>query len=195
MEKVMIATKNNGKVKEFKEMLGSGLTVQSLLDLPFQDIEETGQTFAENAILKAQAVHDAWNCTAIADDSGLEIDALHGKPGIYSARYAGPAKNDQANIEKVLWELEGVPIEKRTARFVCVIAVAVRDHTHLFKGTCEGRIALYPSGDNGFGYDPIFYIPSQKATMAELPSDQKNRLSHRYHALEQLTQKWDSIFQ
>ncbi|SFE69449.1 XTP/dITP diphosphatase [Alteribacillus iranensis] len=194
MLEIIIATKNKGKIREFQDMVGGEYLVQSLLERPFPDIDETGSTFEENAVLKAEAVSKAWDVPTIADDSGLEIDTLHGQPGIFSARYAGPEKDDTKNIEKVLKELQGVPFEKRDARFVCVIAAAVAGNTYTFRGTCEGKIALEPNGDNGFGYDPIFYLPEKGRTMAELTSDEKNHISHRYHAMHQLKLHWKEIF-
>jgi XTP/dITP diphosphohydrolase len=196
MKKIVIATENKGKIKEFQEMFASkGIEVQSLLDLSFPgEIEETGSTFEENAIIKAQALADYYKQTVIADDSGLEIDALGGEPGIYSARYAGASKNDQANIEKVLHKLEGVPDEKRSARFVCAIAVVTPNEEPVtFRGTCEGVIAQEQSGTNGFGYDPIFYLPEYQKTMAQLASDEKNKISHRAHAIKQLMTNIDEV--
>ncbi|MFB4165408.1 XTP/dITP diphosphatase [Alteribacillus sp. JSM 102045] len=194
MQNIIVASKNQGKVKEFKHILGDDISVQSLLDITFEDIAETGSTFEENAALKAEAVLEQLGNPAIADDSGLEIDALNGRPGIYSARYAGPDKNDEDNINKVLEELKGVPEENRTARFVCVIAVAVPEKTYLYRGTCEGRIAFFKSGHEGFGYDPIFYLPEKNSTMAELSPEEKNKISHRYDALQQLQKDWHNIF-
>lgn len=194
MKEIIIATKNKGKIKEFQAMLGKDWYVLSLLDKPFDDIQETGNSFKENAILKAETVRDAWNCPVIADDSGLVVDALSGRPGIYSARYAGEEKDDDANMDKVLSELEGVAEKERTARFVSVIAVATLEETYTFEGTCEGIIANAKRGDNGFGYDPIFYVPEKGKTMAELTSEEKNAISHRRRALEKMRAKWADIF-
>ncbi|SDH35185.1 XTP/dITP diphosphohydrolase [Alteribacillus persepolensis] len=194
MQTITVASKNPGKIKEFRDMLEPGIHVQSLLDISFNDIAETGQTFEENASLKAEAVLKELGTPAIADDSGLEIDALDGRPGIYSARYAGLDKDDDKNIAKVLDELKGVPAGKRTARFVCVIAVAAPEKTYTFRGTCEGRIAFEKAGGSGFGYDPIFYLPERDATMAEIPPEEKNRISHRFQALKQLQKQWNAIF-
>ncbi|MBM7648907.1 XTP/dITP diphosphohydrolase [Bacillus ectoiniformans] len=192
MKEVIIATKNPGKAKEFKEMFSAyGYEVKTLLDYPdFPDIEETGQTFEENAILKAEAVSAATGRLAIADDSGLVIDALNGRPGVYSARYAGEAKDDQANIEKVLAELIEVPAEKRAARFYCALALAVPNEPVLtVSGTCEGQISTSQQGKNGFGYDPIFFVPSLGRTMAELSPEEKHRISHRGQAIQALKGK------
>jgi XTP/dITP diphosphohydrolase len=196
MKQVIIATKNAGKVREFQALLGKrGVEIKSLLDFPdCPDVEETGSTFAENAILKAEAMARYFNTTVIADDSGLSIDALGGRPGVYSARYAGEEKNDQKNIAKVLSELEGVPFAKRTARFHCALAVAAPERrTAVVEGTCEGYIAEKPQGENGFGYDPIFYIPQKGKTMAQLSAEEKNQISHRAKALEKLDKQWDEI--
>ncbi|MGV3488377.1 MAG: XTP/dITP diphosphatase [Tuberibacillus sp.] len=189
MRKVLIASKNEGKVKEFKRLLSPlGLEVASLNDYSESpDVEETGTTFQENARLKAEAISEKYECMAISDDSGLVIDALGGAPGVYSARYAGEEKDDQKNIEKVLSELDGVPMEKRTAHFVCVLAVSrPGEPTFFVEGECHGLIATAPSGDGGFGYDPIFYVPEIGKTFAELTSDAKNRISHRARALKKL---------
>ncbi|MFZ4450587.1 XTP/dITP diphosphatase [Salibacterium aidingense] len=195
MKTIIIATKNQGKVKEFKNLFGTEVEVKSLLDINMEDIPETGDTFEENAVLKAEAITDALQVPAIADDSGLEVDALNGRPGVYSARYAGEDKNDDANTAKLLAELDGVPKEERSARFVCVIAAAAPDtSTETFRGTCEGQIALAKAGKGGFGYDPVFYVPEQGATMAELPPEEKNAISHRYHALEKLKTQSRIVF-
>ncbi|GAE44011.1 nucleoside 5-triphosphatase RdgB [Mesobacillus boroniphilus JCM 21738] len=159
MESVIIATKNIGKAKEFEKLfLPKGLAVKTLLDYPdIEDVEETGTTFEENAILKAETIASNLGVRVIADDSGLEIDALEGRPGVYSARYAGPEKNDENNIDKVLEELQDVPEKERTARFCCALAMAEPGkETLTVFGTCEGRILNERRGTNGFGYDPIF---------------------------------------
>ncbi|MDC3423918.1 XTP/dITP diphosphatase [Aquibacillus sp. 3ASR75-11] len=190
MKKIMIATKNEGKVKEFKQLfLKYGVDVISLLDMEedIPDVEETGTTFEQNAALKAETISAVLNIPVIADDSGLEIRALEGRPGVYSARYAGTSKNDRANLDKVLTELTGVPDENRMARFVCVIAVAQPGKSTFTKrGTCEGKIGLHPTGKHGFGYDPIFIPNEYNRTMAQLSADEKNAISHRRNALSQL---------
>ncbi|MEH7112130.1 XTP/dITP diphosphatase [Neobacillus niacini] len=196
MKEVIIATKNPGKAKEFEHIFAPrGIKVRTLLDYPeIADVEETGKTFEENAILKAEAVSLALNKMVIGDDSGLIVDALEGRPGIYSARYAGEPKSDQKNLEKVLGELKGIPEENRTARFYCVLAVALPGkETITVAGTCEGRILEEQRGTNGFGYDPVFYIPEKGYAMAELSSDEKNKISHRANALKQLDVILDSI--
>ncbi|WP_404355710.1 XTP/dITP diphosphatase [Cytobacillus firmus] len=189
MQEVIIATKNAGKAREFERMFKPlGYQVKTLLDYPdFQDVEETGSTFEENAILKAEAVSKAFGRMVIADDSGLIIDALGGKPGIYSARYAGEEKNDQKNMDKVLDELESIPDDKRQARFYCALAIAAPGkRTETVSGTCEGRILREKRGTYGFGYDPIFYSEEKGKAMAELMPEEKSEISHRANALQKL---------
>ncbi|AGT33002.1 deoxyribonucleotide triphosphate pyrophosphatase [Geobacillus genomosp. 3] len=196
MKEIVIATKNAGKVREFAALFAKrGIDVKSLLDFPdVPDVEETGSTFAENAKLKAEAVSDRLQRPVIADDSGLAVDALGGRPGVYSARYAGEDKNDARNIEKLLCELEGVPMEKRTARFHCALAVAIPGRlTAVVEATCDGYIAEEPRGEGGFGYDPVFYLPEKGKTMAELTPEEKNAISHRAKALARLNEQWDEI--
>jgi XTP/dITP diphosphohydrolase len=196
MKEVIIATKNPGKAKEFEHIFAPrGIAVKTLLDYPeIEDVEETGATFEENATLKAEAVSKTLSKMVIGDDSGLIVDALEGRPGIYSARYAGEPKNDQRNLEKVLAELQGVPEEDRTARFYCALAVALPGkETITVSGTCEGRILDEQRGTNGFGYDPVFYVPDKSRTMAELTSDEKNKISHRANAMKKLDGILDSI--
>lgn len=198
MKEVIIATKNPGKAKEFEHIFSSrGITVRTLLDYPeIPDVEETGTTFEENATLKAEAVSKALGIMVIGDDSGLIVDALEGRPGIYSARYAGEPKNDQNNTDKVLSELVDIPEEKRTARFYCALAVAVPgQETKTVSGTCEGRILEERRGTNGFGYDPVFYVPEKSLAMAELSSEEKNKISHRANALKKLDVVLDSILE
>ncbi|ANU23623.1 XTP/dITP diphosphatase [Planococcus donghaensis] len=191
MKQIVIATQNKGKAKDFEALLAPlGYEVLTLLDVAQDmDVEETGVTFEENAILKAEAVAKALNIPVISDDSGLEIDALNGEPGVYSARYAGGEKSDSANIDKVLEKLAGVPENERTARFRCVLAVAAPgQQTQTFSGSCEGKILDARRGENGFGYDPIFYVPSLKKAMAELLPQEKAAISHRGNALRELKQ-------
>ncbi|CAN2249711.1 deoxyinosine/deoxyxanthosine triphosphate pyrophosphatase, promiscuous (subunit A) [Bacillus vallismortis] len=190
MKEAIIATHNPGKVKEFKEILEpKGYDVKSLADIGYtEEIEETGHTFEENAVLKAEAVAKAVNKMVIADDSGLSIDNLGGSPGVYSARYAGEQKDDQANIVKVLGELKGIEKEQRTARFRCALAVSIPgEETKTVEGHVEGYIAEEPRGEYGFGYDPIFIVKDKDKTMAELTSDEKNKISHRADALKKLS--------
>lgn len=190
MKQIIIATKNKGKVREFEAILAPlGYQVQSLLDYPNSvDVEETGETFEENAILKAEAVSEQFNILTIADDSGLAVDYLNGEPGVYSARYAGPEKDDTANIIKVLEKLKNVQSkEERTASFICALAVSIPGQkTQTVIGECEGYIAKEPSGDGGFGYDPIFTVKNSTKTMAELSKEEKNQISHRAEALKKI---------
>jgi XTP/dITP diphosphohydrolase len=197
VREIIIATKNAGKVKDFETLFSpKRFKVKSLLDFPeIEDVEETGVTFAENATLKAETISSALNKPVIADDSGLAIDALNGEPGVYSARYAGENKDDNANIEKVLQKLSDVPFEKRTARFHCALAIAVPGkRTEIVEGTCEGRILEEKRGENGFGYDPIFFVEKWNCSMAELSKEQKNQISHRANALQKLAPLIDAQF-
>lgn len=187
--KILIATKNIGKVKEFQAMFNDlGIEVISLLDIENSpDVEETGTTFEENAILKAEAICSGMKIPVISDDSGLEIDALEGRPGVYSARYAGSQKSDEDNMDKVLDELKEVVEPNRTARFVCALAFARPDKkTFVVRGTCEGEILTERRGEHGFGYDPIFFLPQLNSSMAELSKEEKNKISHRAAALRKL---------
>jgi len=189
MKKVIIATQNKGKAKDFEAIFKPyGYEVLTLADVaPDMDVEETGTTFEENAILKAEAVAERLGTMVIADDSGLQIDALNGEPGVYSARYAGQEKSDEANIHKVLENLKEVPEADRTARFYCALAVAGPGmETMTFFGTCEGRILHEKLGTNGFGYDPIFYVTDLDKSMAELSPEEKGQISHRGNALRKL---------
>jgi len=190
MKEIILASSNQGKVREINQLLaGLDLHVQPQTDFGVPDIEETGLTFVENAILKARNAAQHTGLPAIADDSGIEVDALNGAPGIYSARYAGIGASDQANLEKLLTELGDLPEEKRTARFQCLMVYMrhANDPTPLIcQGSWEGRILFKPQGENGFGYDPVFYVPTHDCSSAELPADVKNSLSHRGQALSKL---------
>ena len=187
---IVLASSNAGKVREFNQLLGDlQLEVVPQSQFNVADADETGLTFVENAILKARNAAQHTNLPALADDSGLEVDALHGAPGIYSARYAGPNASDAENLEKLLGMLKDVPEGKRGARFQCVLVYLrhALDPTPLIcQGTWEGRILTRPRGTNGFGYDPVFFVPTHACTAAELPPDVKNALSHRGQALRQL---------
>jgi len=190
MKEIILASSNQGKVREINQLLtGLDLHVQPQTEHGVPDIEETGLTFVENAILKARNAAQHTGLPAIADDSGIEVDALRGEPGIYSARYAGEGASDQANLEKLLTELGDLPEEKRTARFQCLMVYMrhANDPTPLIcQGTWEGRILFGPRGENGFGYDPVFYVPTHDCSSAELAADVKNSLSHRGQALRKL---------
>jgi XTP/dITP diphosphohydrolase len=182
MPRLLLATNNQGKVKEFRELLdGCGWELVMPLHIGLElRVEESGQTFAENAVLKAEAYAAPSGLVSLADDSGLEVDALDGRPGIHSARYAGEDKTDEERVAKLLEELRDVPDDRRTARFRAVIAIkAPGSEVELVEGTVEGRIGHEPRGENGFGYDPIFVLPERDLTTAELPSDEKNAISHR----------------
>lgn len=190
MQRVVLATNNPGKAREFNVLLadcGYEVVPQSVFNV--ESVEETGLSFVENAILKARHAARCTGLPAIADDSGIEVDALHGAPGIYSARYAGLAASDADNVVKLLAALDGVADAARTARFQCLLVYMrhADDPTPLIcQGTWEGRITHAPRGEHGFGYDPVFYVPQQRCTAAELPPGEKNRLSHRAQALAQL---------
>jgi len=189
MKNIIVATQNKGKAKDFAAIFQPyGYNVLTLHDVATDmDIEETGTTFEENAILKAQALAERLQMFVIADDSGLVIDALNGAPGVYSARYAGLEKSDEANMDKVLGELSQVDDHKRTARFCCAIALAGPNTiTRTVTGTCEGIIARQKKGENGFGYDPIFFIPELGKMMAELTPEQKSAISHRGNAIKKI---------
>ena len=183
---IAIATGNPGKLIEIRELLGPRFRLYSADDLKATLPEETGTTFSENATLKAVSVSRQSGMPAIADDSGLEVMALNGAPGVYTARFAGDSASDSVNRQKLLDSLCGVEMENRYARFVSVIAVAFSpDDVVTAIGTCDGAIALQERGTNGFGYDSIFELPSGK-TLAELSSEEKNALSHRGHAMEEV---------
>ncbi len=183
MIKLLLATSNRGKIAELQAMLGTTAEVVSLADIGVVGPEETGMTFAENAVLKARHGAEASGLITVADDSGIEVDALDGAPGIRSARYAGEPGDDAKNREKLLHELQGFPANRRTARFVCEIAVATPGgDVRTFAGTLEGRVANAPRGTAGFGYDSLLELPDGR-TVAELAPDQKNAISHRGAAL------------
>lgn len=185
---LLVATHNKGKVVEFKEMLADlRISWKSLDDVQVsEDVEENGDTFEANAILKAQSYAAKSGMITLADDSGLQVDALGGEPGIFTARYGGKALSHQERYQLLLRNLEGVPWELRSARFRCVIALAAADGAILgtAEGVCEGMIALEPAGSGGFGYDPVFYLPERSLTMAEVPSAVKHQISHRGRALQ-----------
>ncbi len=197
MEKIIIASNNAGKLREFRAILEPfGLEVVSQREAGFcQDVEETGTTFAENAAIKAKAVYAAMHCPVIADDSGLMVDALDGAPGVYSHRFAGEGATDADRNAKLLHELDSIPAEKRTARFVCSLCCAFPNGDVLTaEGTCEGTILSAPRGENGFGYDPVFHPDGFDRSMAELTMEEKNAISHRGKALAQFRQKWEKYY-
>lgn len=186
MKKVIFATGNEGKMKEIREILGDlDIQLLSLKDAGIQaDIEENGNSFEENAEIKAKAICDLTGEIVLADDSGLEIDYLNKEPGIYSARYMGEDTSYHIKNANLIERLNGVPDEKRTARFVCAIAAAFPDGTvRTVRAAMEGRIGYEEKGENGFGYDPIFYLPEYGCSSAELSMEEKNKISHRGKAL------------
>lgn len=194
---IIIASNNKHKIEELKRILSSlNINVFSLKDknITIEDIEENGSTFAENAMIKAKAVYDITHTPAIADDSGLCVDALGGKPGVYTARYAGEGASDEDKYNKILKELDGIEPEKRTARFVSAICLIINDNTIITaEGICEGAISYSPKGENGFGYDPIFLTEFNK-TFSELTDKEKDSISHRGLALRDLHKKLSDYF-
>lgn len=192
--KILLASSNPGKLREF----AAGLAEQDIELVPqsafgVTSATESGLTFVENAILKARQASRATGLPTIADDSGLEVDALGGAPGVFSARYAGPEADDSANNARLLRELSGIPSEQRTARFRCVLVYLrnPEDSSPIIgQGVWEGRILCTAQGQGGFGYDPLFFVPERNCSAAELPVPEKNRLSHRGAALQDLLQQW-----
>jgi len=195
--KIVLASGNKGKLREFSALfskLDFKILPQSDFDVP--DIEETGLSFVENAILKARNACVHTGLPAIADDSGIEVDALQGAPGIYSARFAGNSATDKDNLHKLLDALSDIPEKERTARFQCLLVFMrhEKDPTPLIcQGTWEGRILRAPQGENGFGYDPVFYVPTNDCTSAELAAEVKNKISHRGQALATLLGKFENL--
>lgn len=189
-ERIVLASNNKGKVREINQLLAEQqIEVIPQADFGIPDADETGLSFVENAILKARQAAQHSGLPAIADDSGIEVDALNGAPGIYSARYSGAGASDEDNLRKLLEALKDTPEAERTARFQCVMVYLrhAEDPTPIIcQGTWEGRILTESHGDNGFGYDPVFYVPSHDRSAAELDSDTKNSLSHRGQALTKL---------
>jgi XTP/dITP diphosphohydrolase len=186
MPRLLLATSNRHKLRELASMLdGLDYEVVSPVDVDLDgDVAETGNSFEDNARLKAATLAAASGLLTLADDSGLEVDALDGAPGIYSARYAGENASDADRIAYLLQKLDGVPVTQRQARFRCVIAIATPEgQVELFSGECHGFITLEPCGRHGFGYDPVFFLPDINMTMAELPPQTKNRISHRGRAI------------
>lgn len=197
MEKIVLASNNAGKAREITEILAAyhiSVVPQSEFGVP--EIPETGLTFVENALLKARNACHHTGLPALADDSGIEIDALKGAPGIYSARFAGENASDEENLQKVLTELKDIPEAQRNARFQCLMVLLQHENDPtplIFQGTWEGRILNEPQGDNGFGYDPVFYVPEHQCSSAQLTAEQKNVLSHRGQALKALAEKMKSF--
>jgi XTP/dITP diphosphohydrolase len=185
-KQVVLATRNQGKVKEFNKLFAElGWEVVSLAEFEgVPEVVEDGETFEANALKKAATISTYLGLPAVGDDSGLEVDALDGRPGVYSARFAGEHATDEDNWRKLLRELSDVPDEKRTARFRCTLALVEPGREPVIaSGSCEGVIAKEPLGNNGFGYDPVFYMPAVGKMMAQLSPEEKNKLSHRAHAM------------
>lgn len=190
--KLVLASGNAGKLAELRDLLGDRFTLHAQSEFGVGDVDETGLSFIENAILKARHAARATGLPALGDDSGLCVDALHGAPGLYSARYAGTHGDSDANIDKLLREIDGIEDPARTARFVCVLALVrhAEDPMPLVaEGSWEGRILRARRGGNGFGYDPVFFSPLHGCSAAELPADVKNRDSHRGQALAALRER------
>jgi len=191
-KQVVLATRNQGKVREFNRLFADlgweAVSLDAFSGVP--EVVEDGATFEENAIKKAQTISAHLQMPALGDDSGLEVDALEGRPGVYSARYAGENATDEENWRKLLKELHGVPLEKRKARFRCALAwVTPGQEPVIATGACEGVILHEPKGTNGFGYDPVFFLPQHLCTMAQLSPEEKNKISHRAVAMRQLLEK------
>jgi XTP/dITP diphosphohydrolase len=196
MKKFIIATRNKGKLSEIAEILsGLPFNVISMEEAGIsEDIEEYGNSFEENAMIKAKEVFKLTGEMVMADDSGLEVDYLNGAPGIYSARFAGCDATDEDKNNKLLSMLQGVPFEKRSARFVCAIAVIFPDNSNFtVKGICEGHIGFKPEGNNGFGYDPLFYMSEYNMTTAQMESEEKHKISHRGKALRLMLDELKNI--
>ncbi len=200
--KLLLGTQNRGKIRELEELIGDG---DVRITTPFEEgvglpVEETGTTFHENASIKAKTYAARSGLVTLADDSGLVVDALDGAPGVYSARYAGLQVSDRDHYELLLENLAGVPDDRRSARFVSVVAIATPDgKIELCEGACEGIVGTRPEGEGGFGYDPVFYIPELGKTMAQLTLEEKNRISHRSRAfrkaapvVERVLREWDA---
>lgn len=197
MKKIILATRNKGKIREIRSLFASAdIEIMSLDDIQgCPDIIEDGDTFKDNAFKKAHGIAEVTGFMALADDSGLEVDALSGAPGVHSARFAGEGADDEANNRKLLDMLQGVSEEKRTARFRCVIVLYDPSGRWISaEGVCEGVISSAPKGENGFGYDPIFFLPGVGCTMAELTKEEKNSLSHRSMALKKLLAELPDFF-
>lgn len=192
MSKLILASGNTGKLKEFSDLLAPlGWQVEPQSVYQVEEAEETGLTFVENALIKARNAAQATGCAALADDSGIEVDALKGAPGIYSARFAGPGSSDAENNGRLLKELEGLPPEERTARYWCVLALmrhALDPTPIIIQASWEGQVLTQAQGEGGFGYDPLFWLPDLNKTAAELSKEEKNRVSHRGRASQLLLQ-------
>lgn len=196
MNKIILATRNKGKIAEFSEILAPyKLEILTTCNLEHPlEIEEKEDTFRGNARLKAMAYMELTGLPSLADDSGLMVDYLNKEPGVHSSRYAGENATDEENNEKLLKSLKGVPLEQRTARFVSAIALVFPNYSvQIFEGVCDGIILESPRGENGFGYDPLFYVPEEKMTYAEMGHEKKNQVSHRAKAMQKLARILPSI--
>ena len=187
--KIIAATKNKNKLREFGEIL-KGFEIISQAEAGIDiEVEETGDTFEENSMLKAKAIFEMTGIPAIADDSGLCVDSLNGEPGVYSARYGGEGYDDEGRVQLLLKNMKDIPDDKRTARFVCAITLVSKEGIITARGECEGKIAYEPKGENGFGYDPVFYVEQFGKTTAEISPEEKNSISHRGKALSIFAEK------
>lgn len=197
MRQIVLATKNQGKIKEMRALLAPlDIEVLSLADFaPIEDAEENGTTFQDNALIKARYYYEHTHVACLADDSGLEVDALGGRPGVYSARYSGENATDATNNAKLLREMTDVAQDNRTARFRCSMALVDGETVLTADGVCEGVILRELRGEGGFGYDPLFYVPRYDRTLAELTSDEKNAISHRGHAVRMMADKIAKLVQ
>ncbi len=197
MPKLLLASTNPGKIREFRSLFnGPGYRITTLAEQGIAKVAtESGNSYEENAGLKAATYARSSQLIALADDSGLEVDALHGEPGIYSARFAGKDATDADKVKFLLAKLASIPLEKRTAHFKCVIAIAIpQGRLELCHGECHGIIAFEAKGENGFGYDPVFYLPEMGKTMAELPLEIKNQISHRGRAAQKAQQALQRLY-
>lgn len=197
MRQIVLATKNQGKIKEMRALLAPlDIEVLSLADFaPIEDAEENGTIFQDNALIKARYYYEHTHVACLADDSGLEVDALDGRPGVYSARYSGENATDATNNAKLLREMTDVAQDNRTARFRCSMALVDGETVLTADGVCEGVILRELRGEGGFGYDPLFYVPRYDRTLAELTSDEKNAISHRGHSVRMMADKIAKLVQ
>lgn len=196
-KQIVLATHNKGKIAEIQALMQDfNMEVLSMRDIPdIPEVEENGDTFLDNALKKAREIAEATGIMALADDSGLAVDALHGAPGVYSARYSGEDANDEKNNIKLLKEMKDIPDSRRTARFQCVMVLYHPGGEWIStEGVCEGMIAREPSGSHGFGYDPVFFLPEQGCSMARLEQEKKNAISHRGDALRKLRKMLPEFF-
>ena len=190
-DRLVLATQNPDKLKEIQEIMkGCPIRLVSLLDYPdVKEVVENGDTLLDNAIIKAKAAYALTGLPSIADDTGLEVDALNGAPGVYSSRYAGESATYAQNVIKLLKSMKDVPEAERTARFRCVVALVDGENTHWVDGVCEGSILNEPRGDSGFGYDPVFDVPEFGKTFAEMTADEKHAVSHRGKAFRKMKER------